>query len=115
MGKSGILRVGGSDSPVVSFSVMENIYFAVTRKNIHGEPDDGWLPEERITVQEAIKMFTKYPSYSSFTEKENGTIELGKKADFVVLSENIYEIDPNKIKDVKIVRTVVNGRTVYMG
>jgi len=114
MNEMGILCVGGSDAPVVSFNVLENIYFAVTRKNIYGKPNNGWLPEERVTVHEAIKMFTKYPSYSSFSEANGGTIELGKRADFVVLSENIYEINHDDIKDVKIKRTVVNGNTVYM-
>ncbi len=113
MEKYNIMRIGGSDAPVVSFNVMENIYFAVTRKNINGKPDKGWLPEEKITVQEAVKMFTKYPAYSSFSENENGTVEPGKRADFVILSENIYQLDPDAIKDVKVNKTVVNGKIVY--
>lgn len=113
MNEMDILCVGGSDAPVVSFNVMENIYFAVTRKNIHGNPSEGWLPEEKVTVEDAVKMFTKNPSYSSFSEKQNGTIQIGKRADFVVLSENIYEIDPDRIKDIKIAATIVNGNIVY--
>lgn len=109
----GILAVGGSDAPVVSFDVLENIYFAVTRKNINLQPKEGWIPEEKLDVEEAVKLFTKYPSYSSFTEDTNGTIEVGKKADLVVLDDNIYKIDCDKIKDVKINYTIVNGNIVY--
>ena len=69
----GIHASGGSDAPVVSFDAMENIYFAVTRKNINGEPKEGWIPSERLTVDEAVKLFTKYAAYASYTEDENGS------------------------------------------
>lgn len=111
----GINTCGGSDAPVVSFDIMENIYFAVTRRNIKGEPKAGWKPEERLSVSEAIKLFTKYPAYASYSEAMAGTIEVGKYADFVVLSENIYEIPEERIKDVEIVETILGGKTVYKG
>lgn len=55
----GIHASGGSDAPVVSFDAMENIYFAVTRKNIKGQPEEGWIPSEKMSVDEAVKLFTK--------------------------------------------------------
>ena len=74
----GIHTSGGSDAPVVSFNVMENIYFAVTMKNIDGQPEEGWIPSEKMSVDEAVKLFTKNAAYASYTEDENGTIEVGK-------------------------------------
>ncbi len=109
----GIHTSGGSDAPVVSFDVMENIYFAVTMKNIDGKPECGWIPSEKMSVDEAVKMFTKYGAYASYTEEENGTIEVGKWADMVVVEKDIYEIDPDDIKTTKIDMTVVAGKTVY--
>ena len=109
----GIHTSGGSDAPVVSFDAMENIYFAVTRKNISGQPQEGWIPSEKISVDEAVKLFTKNAAYASYTEDENGTIEVGKNADFVVLEKNIYEIDPDEIKATKVDMTILGGEIVY--
>ncbi|MEA4988455.1 MAG: amidohydrolase family protein, partial [Anaerovorax sp.] len=109
----GILTAGGSDAPVESFDIMENIYYAVTREKLEGGPKNGWLPEEKLDVEEAVKLFTVYPSYMSFTEDINGTIEVGKRADLVVLEENIFEVKVDKIKDIKISKTIVDGKTVY--
>ncbi len=109
----GIHASGGSDAPVVSFDAMENIYFAVTRKNIKGQPEEGWIPSEKMSVDEAVKLFTKNAAYASYTEEENGTIEVGKNADFVVIEKDIYEIDPDEIKTTKVDMTVLGGEIVY--
>ena len=109
----GIHTSGGSDAPVVSFDAMENIYFAVTRKNISGQPQEGWIPSEKISVDEAVKLFTKNAAYASYTEDENGTIEVEKNADFVVLEKDIYKIDPDEIKTTKVDMTVLGGEIVY--
>lgn len=109
----GIPTSGGSDAPVVSFDVMENIYFAVTRKNAKGLPPEGWIPSEKLSVDEAVKLFTKYAAYASYTEKENGTIEVGKRADLAVLERDIYEMDPEEIPKTKIDRTILDGKVVY--
>ena len=109
----GIHASGGSDAPVVSFDAMENIYFAVTRKNIDGQPEEGWIPSEKMSVDEAVKLFTKNAAYASYTEHENGTIELGKWADFVVLEKDIYEINPDDIKTTKVDMTILAGKTVF--
>lgn len=109
----GIHTSGGSDAPVVSFDPMENIYFAVTMKDINGRPEEGWIPSEKMSVDEAVKLFTKNGAYASYTENENGTIEIGKWADFVVLEKDIYEIDPDEIKTTKVDMTIVAGKTVF--
>ena len=109
----GIHACGGSDAPVESFSIMENIYHAVTRKKLNGYPENGWIPSEKMSVDQAVKLFTKYAAYASYTENENGTIEAGKNADFVVTEKDIYTINPDYIKDTKIDMTIINGNVVY--
>jgi predicted amidohydrolase YtcJ len=109
----GIHASGGSDAPVVPFDVMENIYFAVTRKKLSGEPESSWLPSEKLSTWEAVRLFTKYPAYASYTEYTNGTLEEGKYADLVVLEKNIFHVDHDEIKNIKIHMTMANGRIVY--
>ena len=109
----GIHASGGSDAPVESFSIMENIYHAVTRKKLNGTPEEGWIPSEKMSVDEAVKLFTKNCAYASYSEAEAGSIELGKNADFVVLEKDIYEINPDDIKTTKVDMTIVAGKTVF--
>ena len=78
-----------------------------------GKPEGGWIPEERLPVAEAVRLFTKYPAYGSYSEGVNGTVEPGKNADFVVLNEDIYSADPDRIKDIKVDMTILAGKTVY--
>ena len=66
-----------------------------------------------MSVDEAVKLFTKYAAYASYTENENGTVELGKNADFAVTEKDLYEIDADHIKNTKIDMTIVNGDIVY--
>lgn len=113
MEKLGITTVGGSDAPVESFDILENIYYAVTRKNMKHLPEGGWLPEECLTVEQAVKLFTKNSSYSAFAQEANGTLEVGKNADMVILDKNIYEINPMEIKDVNVEETIIGGKSVY--
>lgn len=109
----GVHVCGGSDAPVVSFDIMDNLYFAITRRNIQGKPENGWIPSERMSVDEAVKLFTKNAAYASYTEEENGTLELGKWADLVVLEKDIYEIDSEDIKTTSVDLTIVGGNIVY--
>ena len=109
----GIHASGGSDAPVERFDIMENIYFAVTQKNLRGLPEEGWIPSEKMSVDEAVRLFTQYAAYASYTEHENGTIEIGKHADLVVTEKDIYVINPDDIKDTKIDMTVFAGEIVY--
>lgn len=102
----------GSDSPVDSFNVMYGIYEAVTRKDLKGNPEGGWLPEQGLTVEEALYGYTMGGAYASFEEDIKGSIEEGKLADMVVLSDNIFEIDPHKIKDVNVEMTIFNGKII---
>lgn len=111
--KKGVMTVGGSDCPVESLNIMENIYSAVTRKNLKGFPEEGWRPEQNLSLIDAIKIFTINAAYASFEEKIKGSISEGKLADFVVLDKDIFNIDLNEIKDVKILKTYLGGNLVY--
>lgn len=103
----------GSDCPVESFNVLNGIYTAVTRKDLEGKPEGGWLPEQKITVEETVYGFTMGGAYASFEEDIKGSIEKGKLADMIILSRDIFQIPEDEIKDVKVEMTVFNGQIVY--
>jgi len=108
-----IIASFGTDSPVESPSPLENIYSAVTRKDFDGNPENGWIPEQKLTVDQSIVGYTYNSAYMSYEEDIKGTLEIGKLADMVVISEDIYNISPAKIKDVEIEKTIIDGQVVY--
>lgn len=103
----------GSDCPVEPCNVMHGIYAAVTRKDLRGYPRGGWLPDQKVSVEEALYGFTMGPAYASFEEEVKGSIKVGKFADFTILSENIFEIEPEYLKDVEVVATIMNGEIMF--
>ncbi len=103
----------GSDAPVENFNVLYGIYEAVTRKDLTGKPEEGWLPEQKLTVEEAVYGYTKAGAYASFEEDIKGSIEEGMLADLVVLSDNIFEIPEDDIKNVEIDMTIFHGEIIY--
>ncbi len=103
----------GSDWTVAPLSPLEGIYAAVTRRTIDGRNPDGWVPEEKITVEEALRCYTANNAYAGFFERQSGTLEAGKLADFVALSQDLFTIDPVEIPSVEVVLTVVGGRVMY--
>jgi hypothetical protein len=109
----GIKIAVGTDAPVESPNPFENIYAAVTRKDFDGQPPEGWMPEQRLTVEEAIRGYTDYSAYASGEEKDKGTLEKGKLADLVVINDNIFDIDPGEIRHVFVYMTIIDGEIVY--
>ncbi|HWA35569.1 MAG TPA: amidohydrolase, partial [Cyclobacteriaceae bacterium] len=105
----------GSDWFVAPPTPLEGIYAAVTRRTLDDKNPDGWVPEQKITVDEALKAYTLNAAYASFEEKIKGSLEKGKLADFVILDQDITKIAPEKIRDVKVLVTVVGGKSVYEG
>lgn len=103
----------GSDWFVAPMEPLKGIYGAATRRTIDGKHPDGWVPEQKITVAQAIRAYTMGSAYASFDEKIKGSIEPGKRADFAVLSADILTIDPATIDKVKVVMTVFDGRVVF--
>ena len=106
--------VFSSDWPVAPASPIYGVYAAVTRQTTDGKNPDGWVPEQKINVAEALMAYTKNAAYSSFDENIKGTLESGKLADFVILSEDLFSIEPNKIKDVHVLQTYIGGNKVYV-
>jgi hypothetical protein len=105
----------GSDWPVAPLSPILGIYAAVTRATLDGKHPKGWFPDERLTVEEALRAYTQGSAYAAFQEKEKGSIAPGKLADLVALSRDLFTIPPEQIKDVKVALTIVGGKIVYQG
>jgi predicted amidohydrolase YtcJ len=85
----------------------------VTRRTLDDKNPDGWIPEQKITVEEALVAYTRNAAYASFEEHIKGTLEPGKLGDFVILSEDLTQVDPVRIKDLQVLQTYVGGRKVY--
>ena len=109
--KQGLHVSGGSDCPVESFDVLDNLRAAITRENRAGT--QVYLPEQALTVEQALRLFTSSAAWVSRDEGIRGTLELGKLADLVVLDQNLLEISPRQFTSVRVLETVLNGRTVY--
>jgi predicted amidohydrolase YtcJ len=103
----------GSDWPVVTLDPWEGIQTAVTRQTSEGQPETGFVPEQRLTVAQAIEGYTLGAAFAGRREKSEGSLEIGKLADLIILSQNIFDIDPHKIGATKVVATIVGGRVVY--
>ncbi|HLY61638.1 MAG TPA: amidohydrolase [Terriglobia bacterium] len=103
----------GTDWPVAPLNPLLGIYAAVTRATLDGKHPEGWFPEQKLNLEEALSAYTAGSAYASFEEKEKGTISPGKLADMVVLSDDLFSIPPEKIKDAHVVMTLVGGRVVY--
>jgi len=103
----------GTDWPVAPLNPLFGIYAAVTRRTVDNKNPDGWIPEQKISVEEAIECYTLNAAYASFEENIKGSIKEGKLADMIVLSEDILTLDPVKIKDVKVDMTIFNGEIIY--
>lgn len=110
---SGGVLAFGSDSPVAPLNPLLGVYAAVTRRTLDDKNPNGWIPEQKISVDETVKAFTWGSAYAEFQDGWKGTLEIGKLADFVVLSDDIFTIDPVKIGAAKVLTTVVDGKVVY--
>jgi hypothetical protein len=110
---AGAVLAFGSDWPVAPLDPLLGIYAAVARATLDGRNPGGWFPEQRLTVEEALRAYTWGSAYASFQEKVQGTISPGMLADVVVLSEDLFRVPPEKIKDARVEITIVGGRVVY--
>ncbi|PYV18029.1 MAG: amidohydrolase [Acidobacteria bacterium] len=113
-----MLRAGaplafGTDWPVAPLNPLLGLYAAVTRATLDGKNPAGWFPEEKLTLEEALRAYTQGSAYAAFEEQEKGTIAPHKLADFVVLSDDLFSIPLEKIKDARVLMTVVGGKIVY--
>lgn len=103
----------GTDWTVAPLDPMLSVYAAVTRRTLDGKNPDGWVPEQKISVEEAVLAYTMGSAYAEFQDRVKGSITPGKLADLVMLSSDIFKIDPKEIEKVKVVMTIVDGRIVH--
>ncbi len=103
----------GSDWFVAPMEPLAGIYAAVTRRTLDGKRPQGWVPEQKISVAEAVRAYTMGSAYASGDEKTKGSIEVGKLADLVALSADIFKIDPVEIEKTKVVMTIFDGKVIY--
>lgn len=103
----------GSDWFVAPATPLEGIYAAVTRRTLDGAHPDGWYPEQKIGVEDALRAYTSGAAYASFDEREKGVLATGKLADFVMLDRDITRVPPETIREARVMMTVVGGRIVH--
>ena len=111
--KNGMILAGGSDCPVEPYDPIKGIHAAVTRQDLNGYPPEGWQPREKLTVYEAICLFTKNIAYTTGDEDVLGTIEVGKFADLTVLDQDPFRTAPEKLKNIQVAMTYVAGQKVF--
>src|SRR5580765_4514772 len=109
----GVTLAFGTDWPVAPLDPMLGVYAAVTRATLDGKNPGGWIPEEKITLPEAIGAYTMGAAFAEFQDSEKGSISPGKLADMVILNDNIFELKPEAIRNVKVKTTIVGGKAVY--
>lgn len=109
----GVRMAFGTDWEVAPLDPLLTIYAAVTRATLDGKNPNGWFPEQKLSVAEAIEAYTMGSAYAEFQEKEKGSITTGKFADMVLLSDDIFSIAPERIRDVRVLKTLVGGRLVF--
>lgn len=103
----------GSDWFVAPATPIEGIYAAVTRRTLDDKHPGGWIPEQKIGVEDALRAYTSGAAYAEFADKEKGTLAPGMLADFVILDRDLTRIRPETIRDTKIVMTVVGGKPTF--
>jgi len=103
----------GSDWPVAPLNPLLGVYAAVTRRTLDGKHPDGWIPEQKISVEQALACYTKSNAYAMFAQDTVGVLRPGHLADVTILSDSPFKTDPANIKDIRVVRTITGGRVVY--
>jgi predicted amidohydrolase YtcJ len=109
----GVRLAFGTDWEVAPLDPLLTVYAAVTRATLDGKNPNGWFPEQKLSVAETIEAYTMGSAYAEFQESEKGSITPGKLADMVLLSDDIFSIDPGRIRDAKVLKTFVGGKLVY--
>jgi predicted amidohydrolase YtcJ len=103
----------GSDWPVVTLNPWPGVRNALTRQTTEADPPGGFVPTERITLEDTIKAYTLGGAFAGRREKTEGSLELGKLADLIVLSQDLFKINPNEISKEEVLLTMVGGKVVY--
>jgi predicted amidohydrolase YtcJ len=110
---AGAILAFGSDWTVAPLDPMTGVYAAATRSNLDGKHPNGWIPEQKISVEETVRAYTFGSAYAEFAEQVKGSITPGKLADLVILDQDIFKVDPVEIQNTHAILTMVDGRVVY--
>ena len=110
---SGAVVVGGSDWSVSSLNPLDAIEVAITRHTTDSTGGPSWIPEERVDLERMLAAYTINGAFANHQERERGSLEVGKSADFIVLDRNLFEVPSNQIHLVKVLRTFFEGKEVY--
>ena len=103
----------GTDWPVAPLNPMLSLYAATTRATLDGKNPNGWVPEQKVSIGDALAAYTRTAAFAEFQERDKGTIGRGKLADLVILTDDVLDIPPERIKDVRVLMTIVGGKVVY--
>ena len=113
--KNNATLVYSSDWPAcVSINPIRGLHTAVTRRTITGQPESGWVAEQKIKIEDALLAYTQLGAYASFDENSKGRIAEGYLADIIVFSHNLFTIDPMKTHETRVVMTIFDGKVIYM-
>jgi len=110
---SGAILAFGSDWTVAPLNPMTGLKAAVTRQTLDGKNPNGWIPEQKITLEEALRAYTMGSAYAEFQDQVKGSLTVGKLADIVVLDRDIFEMAPSELEAVKVAMTIVDGNVVW--
>lgn len=103
----------GTDAPIETMNPFMNVYAVSVRKDPNGVPRDGWHPEQKIPVDQALRMVTIEGAYATGEEDVKGSIEVGKYADMIIVSDDPLEISPDDLKNIRVLMTMVGGKVVH--
>ena len=103
----------GTNASYYPINPLMGLYAAVTRQTIQGEPPEGWFPQQRLSLEEALKAYTWGSAFGAFEERIKGTIEVGKLADLAVIGTDLFQTEPKEWLQAKMAMTIVGGKVVY--
>jgi predicted amidohydrolase YtcJ len=109
----GVRLAFGTDWSVAPLNPLLWLYAATTRASLDGRHPEGWVPEQKITIEQAVTAYTTGSAFAEFQEQDKGTLARGKLADLVVLSADVFSIPAARIKDVQVLTTIVGGKVVH--
>ncbi len=109
---AGVRLAGGSDFPVESANPFYGLYAAVTRKSRDGKPPGGWYPDEKLTREEALRLFTRDAAYAGHMENKVGSLQPGQWADFILIDRDYFSVAEDEIDDIQVVATYVAAKRV---
>ena len=111
--EAGVPLSFGTDWPVVPLDPFQGIYTAITRRTLDGKYPEGWVPEEKLTLEDAVRAYTLGGAYAEFGEQEKGSLKAGKLADLIMVSQDVFQVPVDELPKTKVLLTMVGGQVRY--